>query len=450
MITIKLPIKINDELKKYINQYNSVVRYSYNRFTEKKSMKEIKDLVKTLNNIDLLDVSIIDNAILKAQEIYSLNKEETFIFGDKKNFFNRIKNLISKDQFKENKNIPLTIYGRSLDKGNRKFISNIIDNNQIIFKPSRQNHFELKLPKLNKVYKDYLNLVEIKMFSKEIPVTIGFDYHHIYITFDELIIQKKEFKERKIRKNRILSLDLNPNYVGLSVIDWLSETESKIIHKEVISIKNINDIKVKGLATTDPKKIRINNKRCNEVFEISKHISKLALHYECESLALEKLNMESKDLSKGKNFNRLINNLWNRNKLYSNLKKRCRIFNIKFIEILPQYSSFIGQLTNPEDVDSVAASIEISRRANLFNKIYLTKEIKKQNIIFPEFNIGSLTNHWKEELKNNLNNIKDWKDLYYLFKKSKLSYRFLYDSFKKNRKVFRLKSYKSLIDILSY
>jgi hypothetical protein len=63
MITIKLPITINAELKNYIKQYNSVLRYSFNRFKDNLSLKDVKLKVKTLNNINLLDVSIIDEAI---------------------------------------------------------------------------------------------------------------------------------------------------------------------------------------------------------------------------------------------------------------------------------------------------------------------------------------------------------------------------------------------------
>jgi hypothetical protein len=81
---------------------------------------------------------------------------------------------------------------------------------------------------------------------------------------------------------------------------------------------------------------------------------------------------------------------------------------------------------NPEEIDSIAASIEISRRANLFNKVYKEKTLEVQTIIYPEFNLDQLATRWKEMLKDNLNELKNWLDLYNVFKKSKTCYRFLF------------------------
>ena len=59
-------------------------------------------------------------------------------------------------------------------------------------------------------------------------------------------------------------------------------------------------------------------------------------------LGLEELNINSKDTTKGKHYNKLINNVWNRNKLINNIKKRCDIYSIRVVEMKPNYSSFVG------------------------------------------------------------------------------------------------------------
>jgi len=104
---------------------------------------------------------------------------------------------------------------------------------------------------------------------------------------------------------------------------------------------------------------------------------------------MEDLNIESKDSGKGKRFNRLVNNQWNRNSFANNLEKRCNIFGIKLLKVKPEYSSFIGNflfrtLNLP---DPVLSSIEISRRGYEFYNQYVIK-IKniKKNIIQPEIN----------------------------------------------------------------
>ena len=98
------------------------------------------------------------------------------------------------------------------------------------------------------------------------------------------------------------------------------------------------------------------------------------------------MKIKSDDKNKGKKFNKLVNNLWNRNALVNNLTKRCNIFNIKLLKVKPEYSSFIGNflyrsLNLP---DMILASIELGRRAYEFYNQYITKvkEIKK-NIVRP-------------------------------------------------------------------
>ena len=57
---------------------------------------------------------------------------------------------------------------------------------------------------------------------------------------------------------------------------------------------------------------------------------------------MENLTIESSDKGKGRLFNKLCNNDWLRTTLRNNLLKRCNLFGIKFLEVRPEYSSFIG------------------------------------------------------------------------------------------------------------
>lgn len=59
MQTLKLRYKTSEDntivILNYMRQYSSVLHYVYNRIKEGKSQKEIKGLVKSLNNIEMLD-----------------------------------------------------------------------------------------------------------------------------------------------------------------------------------------------------------------------------------------------------------------------------------------------------------------------------------------------------------------------------------------------------------
>jgi len=228
-----------------------------------------------------------------------------------------------------------------------------------------------------------------------------------------------------------------------------------VISSGVISIKSLNDKhfalkKSKknpdGLSSDHPKRTHLNNKREHEVFEISKNLIDKALYYRCSLFAVEELKIKSSDKKKGSKYNSLCNNLWNRNKMVNNLKKRCVIYGLKLFEVQPNYSSFIGNflfrdLNLP---DMVLASIEISRRCYEFYNQYVikSKEIRK-NIIQPE--IQDFYERCTKSLEEFgvTGEFKDFKNLYDFFKNSKMMYRVSLNSL--NSKFFSLKSTKSLV-----
>jgi predicted transposase len=55
MKTIKLPYNTTEDLTYLFKQYSNVVRYSYNRFVDGNSEKDIRLLTKSLSNIDNLN-----------------------------------------------------------------------------------------------------------------------------------------------------------------------------------------------------------------------------------------------------------------------------------------------------------------------------------------------------------------------------------------------------------
>lgn len=203
----------------------------------------------------------------------------------------------------------------------------------------------------------------------------------------------------------------------------------------MVSLKNINDVekilKESNLPSTSTKRIQLNNKRQFETLEISKFLVELAKHYQCECFGVEDLSIKSHDNERGKKYNKLVNNNWNRNKLVNNLKKRCNIMGIKFVEIQPQYSSIIGNLVyrELELPDPILSSIEISRRGYEFNLHYILKvKEKTKNVVFPK-----MTKSLLDKVKHSLEEVKcfidfvDWKQTTSELKKSKIKYRFPFE-----------------------
>ena len=446
MQVLKIKYQTDDQslhiIQDYMKQYSSAQHFVYNRIQDNKSQKDIKQQVKQLNNVNLLDSWFVQCIF------YDIPKKQKIIFGGKKNYFQRLKNNISKEQFKLKRLSPIYSIGEVVNKsvkGNRKFhIEQDLEN--ILFKPNKLTKINLQLIGLNK-RKQILSKLYQKQERKEIKIAYKLDLEYIYIIFEETDIYNYE---TKFIKNRVLSLDLNPNYIGWSIVDWKSEAEFNVIKSGVYSIKKLNDkdfnLKNKGYNSDSKERKYISDKRIFETIQIVKNIINKSIYYKCQIISIEDLNIKSSDKELGKRFNKLVNNSWCRNTFVNNLTKRCNIHNIKLLKVKSEYSSFIGNflyrhLNLP---DMVLASIEIGRRGYEFYNQYISKvkEIKK-NIIRPNLSMfNKLYLKSLEEFK--LQPIyKDLIELYNFFKKSKLKYRLSIDDF--NLQFSRFTSSKSYI-----
>ena len=399
MITLKIPYKSSDEFKLFLNnlrrEYSLLVRYSYNRLKEGMSEKDIRVLHKSLNNIDNIDAWTRQCSINEAKQILNKHAEGKVIFGGKSNMVRYLKGLISKEKYKESRLLPLNIFGEKANGGNRKFKLDLF-NDKIIYKHSRKEHFELEIPKLRGSYKQLYNLMEnTRTYSVKLTDK------HLLISFEEV----KEIIE--LNKQRYLGIDLNPEYIGISI-----KEDDKIIHTKLYSVRKLTD-KIINLSvkSSDPKFKKLNNKLNHEILEISKDISNLSKEFQCKFIFIEDLSFKG---NSNKYSNRKNKNLWKREIFINNLQKRCSINGQKLYKVNPVYSSFIGNLQWNFD-DPINASLEIGRRG--FECI-----IKKTKKFYPELKLKEvLISQWKDKI--NIDNFKTWKDLFGFIKNLELRYR---------------------------
>jgi hypothetical protein len=399
LITLKIPYKSNDEFKLFLNnlrrEYSLLVRYSYNRLKEGISEKDIRVLHKSLNNIDNIDAWTRQCSINEAKQILNKHAEGKVIFGGKSNMVRYLKGLISKEKYKESRLLPLNIFGEMANGGNRKFKLDLF-NDRIIYKHSRGEHFELQIPKLRGSYKELYNLMEnTRTYSVKLTD------NHILISFEELK------KVVNLNEKRYLGIDLNPEYIGISI-----KEDDKIIHTKLYSVKKLTDkiIDLK-VSSSNPKFKTLNNKLNHEILEISKDISNLSKEFQCKFIFIEDLSFKG---NSNKYSNRKNKNLWKREIFINNLEKRCSINNQKLYKVNPVYSSFIGNLQWNFD-DPINASLEIGRRG--YECI-----IKKTKQFYPELKLKEvLISQWKDKI--NIDNFKTWKDLFGFIKNLELRYR---------------------------
>ena len=429
MITLKIKYTTSEDslnlIKEYRKQYSSVLHYAYNRRYEGVSEKNIEHQISLLNNISLIKSYLKRCAVKNATQLIKDRNKKQQIFGGRKNFIDRCKCKITKDEFLNKRLSKLFIIGEANQHGNRMVVIND-DLLSFTFKPTIKDKIVLSIEGRYKRYKTVFNKLYHLQQDKQISITYQLDNEYIYLTYDETLLN--QFVDYKPIKNRIFAIDLNPNYVGWSVVDWKSSSNFEVVKSGVISIKDINgiDFNLKGKSSDSKERIYINNKRTFETYEISKLLVNTAMYYRCEVFGLEELNIKNKDTSKGKYFNKLVNNVWNRNKLVNNIKKRCNIYSIRVMLAKPNYSSFIGNFLfrDLKLPDMTLASIEIGRRCYEFKTQYIDKtKDKKKNIILPDVN--DFNDRYVKSLEefNIPGEIKDIVKIYNFLKKSKSRYR---------------------------
>ena len=429
IITLKIKYSTDENSKtrilEYIKNYNNVLHFTYNRLHENDRLKtkEITELQKSMNNI-FIDSHFKNSAIYDSKMLLRFDK---VIFGGKKLFIDRCQNKISKDKFQLKKLRPIYSVGESDKKGNRKF--SIITENHIIFKPNKYEHFLLEINPSRNYQKHLIQLSQLSN-QKKIPIDFKLDLDYVYISFDLNKLKSKKVISEKI-KDRYFAIDMNPNYVGYTVIDWVDGQNYKIVDKGCFSLKDLNDyddsLKGKGFASDSKERKYVSNKRNYEISNIAHKLERIANHYKCENFVMEDLSIPSKDNGKGKRFNRLCNQQWCRNRFCNIIKKLCKLDKIKILEVIPNYSSFIGNLVYRSEKlpDFVLASIEISRRGYEFNHQYILKDKnKKKNIVQGNFDEDKVVYIQSLEELGISEQFSSFQELYDKVKKSKVRYRF--------------------------
>ena len=396
MKTIKLPVNFNETIEEDIRVYSSVVRYSFKRFQEGMKIKDVyHDCCLKFN----LGSHLINCASREAQPIFKREGQKKVIFGD---FKRRLKGLISNEEFKNTKLRGFTSEGECSQKGNRHFKFDIL-NNTIIYKRNKKEHISLSLPTLKKKVKEELLKVQYLMEEKKLPVTIKLKNGYIFITFDESIVYDS-LKLKDLKSNRVMGIDLNPNYIGFSVLEFNRDDSFSVIKKGVFDVSLLN-------------KDFNKNKKRHELRELNHKLIRACKHYKVSKICIEDLSIKSSDKGQRKAFNRLCNNQWNREVTVSNLKVLASTYGIELIGVNPIYSSFVGNIEYGDEKtpDMVASSIEIARRGyKKFSKgwFYPTLNLEK---------VKNKFNQWKEEIYSG---VESWKELYDNIKKSGMRYRF--------------------------
>lgn len=418
MKTIKLPIIIDEAdrglLAQIQREASSCFRWSFNRHLDGKTNNEQTAGLKTLS-FEYLNSWMIRSIIVQTGGQCDAHKAT----GQKQapcfrryafNQFN--KNKITKEELKQQRLIPIWICGEASKHGNRMIE---LSEKEVTFKYTKAKHFVFKLPHLRKNHKNLLNQLADAMKHNKLAVTISLSpsKSSISIIFDETKLQPNNtFKI----KNRVLGIDLNPDWIGWSIID-VKDNEEIVVDSGSYELTNLHK--------KDNNHIKGHRNKINhETIEICHDLKEKFTHYKCENVVVEELDFSPKSLG-SKGLNRKCKNQFNHSFFIKKIKMLCPA-----IEVNPAYSSLIGNLKY-EFHDPVNASIEIGRRGVYkFNK----------GMFHPP--VGGIKPQWKQVLTTN--STTSWKTIFDQIKTLNLRYRVQLDQLN-NHSCFQFKSTKSKI-----
>lgn len=306
------------------------------------------------------------------------------IFGGRKNFFNRMKNKISKEEWKEHRSNTLYSRGDKSKKGNL--------NTRIVFdEKEEQFYLEVANPLL---------LVEGKRKNPRLRFKLHVPDKYFHEIVDVILPNVKgvNLKGKPIKEYKVYSIELKRKgqnyYVHLtydletfgSELKWYEKIISDIVAGIDINIDKIavsiltnqgNLLESKTFYSHEMEYVK-SNRRTNIAGETAKEVINYLLQWNVGAIVLEDFKLKQ-DHDTNKRFNRLVNS-FAKNKLQKALIARGLKFGFKIKKVNPAYTSVIGRFKYSKRFGlSVheAASFVIGRRGLNFDE-KIPKELLNQ------------------------------------------------------------------------
>ena len=298
--TIKTPINLTNDDKQhlldYIKQFNSYVKSMYNALVDTPdATKEVltKNLESHYADNKLIPSYMMISVFKIAKSIY--NRYNTtrvkqgleplghkVIFGGKKLFERKKKNLITNEEYKLKKLMPLCSVGGKIEYGNRYF--KILNRDLIEFRPNKNTRFTFQL---NDKRLWMLSILKKLQDNQAIPITYRLDTENIYITYDDSLVN--EYQIYDVIPNRFIAFDLNPEHIGLVIFDEYLGNINIITAKDYDLSTILKEHKDSKCSSDSDVNKYYNNKRKYELREINQSLKELIVHYKCQYIVIENL-----------------------------------------------------------------------------------------------------------------------------------------------------------------
>jgi hypothetical protein len=432
--------KIANPSKKEIKKINDL---SISNHKKKKTLEKLSTQIKSReDNVysivfggkgNLRKISYLNNLLKLTKEkswydiaVDALMKKQPSRILSKKDIENKITNLKNdlaklpdiKNKYIKQRNIPYYSVGSVSYKDCNYCFEMDLDRKFVIFKPNGKENIKIEFSSNDKE----LRLLNNAKDSKQLPITVTlsedficfsynpFELHHKISRVDKknyINTKSKVDKEvsdiyKKRSKKYYAAVDLNPAAIGFSII--------KKVNKDFVVVKaieydfsNIKDRKnKKGVIKNEIEKIY------QKIFEICDYYN---VRYFTVESSLKDLSTKG-SIHKNKKINKLLSQVWHKNKQLFLCQKWCDVLGIEFKGVYSAYSSTMGNIKY-NFVDPINASLEMNfRRAFGENKEYTLFKNDDLDLVKSFLNQNGVI--WNDKLE-----IKNWYDFHEFMKENK-------------------------------
>lgn len=426
MQTIRIPYATDEAGRDLIASLRRVqsaaVRSAYAN-AEGNTEKDLRQLVKARFGTRILDSWALHCATRIGRSQRQQVPDGTLVFGSKANLERRCKGLIDRNEWRRLRLPPFTSYGdRQKARGNQNV--HLLSDRTLVLKIGRRSngrsgavtldaarlHLTTMTGNAGEVMRQLAQICAEPLEQNRINVSYAIDERFVSITFDPEDLPDHPERRTPVqpRKGRALGIDLNPNWIGMAVID--NTTDPSVLSETELLDHQLVELGLPAGATAEQMR--------ETLARVCDRAVRMARHQHCGVIALESGLGKLRSGGKNRSLNRLLN-YWARTLFVAMLRRKAKLAGIGVVEVWGGYSSTIGNLAF-EAPDACAAAAEIARRG-----LARSCGIKE---LLPAFEIEVGPGRWKDQglptaAGDLLRRARSWGDVHRAIKSAKLGVR---------------------------
>jgi hypothetical protein len=419
MQTISIPYQCSEEDQAFIalvqRKYSAAVRAAFKQCLDEDGKlikeKDLRELVKHRHAGGIVDAWSLHCATLEARDLHKSGQPQHMVFGGRDNLERRRKGLISKDEWRTLRLRPFASRGDKSFGGNRHFKLDL---------DGRTCKFSMMLPKVEGQKMQWRTIMlHLPLITgnagcilrqaaelaadKKINVMFRIDQQKLHVTIDPVDLPAHPERRRPVKAvaHRAIGIDLNPESIGVSVVENKGEADS------LADTTLLDHLIIKTVApgSTSSETVR------EMLAAVCDHTVRLARKWGVGVIAFEQGLGKLRSAGRSRDTNRK-NNYWTRTVLIQMMTRKARLAGIEVIQVWGGYSTTIGNIAF-DAPDAAASGAEIARRA-------LARRAGLKDVL-PVLDEGWLASRRKDLLLPA--EAKSWKDVHQAIKAAKIGYR---------------------------